>query len=103
IYPDKLEALGPTRAERDVLEQWHRYQRSLLPYSRAISPGTVAALYFTGFLFSHRDPRTLEWREQAAFPMLATPPPETDVPAWWLLKKKRCLYYGCELRGDFTR
>jgi cytochrome c5 len=99
----KVDDLSLSQAQRDVLEDWKRYQLGLLPYSRSTSPGTIAALYFTGYLFSHRDPSTLAWTEQAAFPMLKTPPPETDIPAWWLLKRKRCLYYGCELKGDFTR
>ncbi len=99
----RLDALAPTPAEREVLETWHRYQLGVLPYSRATTPGTLAALYFTGYFFSHRQPDTLEWVDEPLYPMLETPPPETDVPAWWLLKKKKCLYYGCELTGDFTR
>lgn len=27
----------------------------------------------------------------------------TDVPAWWLLKKKNALYYNALGRGDFAR
>ncbi len=100
---EHLDRLNPSVAQRDVLDAWERFQTQLLPYSRATTPGTVAALYFTGYLFSHRAPDTLEWVEAPAFPMLTTPPPETDIPAWWLLKKKKCLYYGCELKGDFTR
>jgi hypothetical protein len=99
----KLKQLGPTPQQSEVLDAWKRYQEGLLPYSRSTTPGTIAALYFTGYLFAHRDPLTLAWTDAAAYPMLETPPPETDIPAWWLLKKKRCLYYGCELKGDFTR
>jgi len=103
IDEQKLQALAPTPEEREVLEAWHRYQQGVLPYSRATTPGTLAALYFTGYFFAHRRADTLDWSDEPLYPMLETPPPETDVPAWWLLKKKKCLYYGCELTGDFTR
>src|SRR5262249_30173958 len=93
IDAEKLEKKLPSPATLDVLETWRRYQVDLLPYSRAKTPGTLAALYFTGYLFSHRDPQTLEWRDAPFFSMLDTPPPETDIPAWWLIKQKRCLYY----------
>jgi hypothetical protein len=103
INREKLAKKNPSAATLEVLEAWRSYEMDLLPYSRASTPGTLAALYFTGYLFSHRDPKTLEWSDKPLFPMLDTPPPETDIPAWWLIKKKRCLYYGCELKGDFTR
>ncbi|MBL8954056.1 MAG: hypothetical protein JNK82_24985 [Myxococcaceae bacterium] len=103
IDEKKLDALEPTNEEREVFEAWKQYQLGVLPYSRATTPGTIAALYFTGYFFAHRRADTLEWVDEPLYPMLETPPPETDVPAWWLLKKKSCLYYGCELTGDFTR
>ena len=103
IDPAKLKAKNPTPEELAIIDAWSGYQTQIAPYARAKTPGTVAALYFTGFFFSHRDPATLQWVDAAAFPMLESSPPETDIPAWWLLKKKKCLYYGCELTGDFTR
>lgn len=103
VDEEKLQALAPTQAELAVLGDWLRYQKGVAPYARAKTWGTVAALYFTGYFFSHRRPEDFAWVEQPYFAMLATPPPETDIPAWWLLKKKDRLYYGGELEGDFTR
>jgi hypothetical protein len=103
VDPEKLQALAPTSIELAALEDWLRYQKDLAPYARAKTWGTVAALYFTGYFFSHRRPEDFAWVEQPFFAMLTTPPPETDIPAWWLLKKKSRLYYGGELEGDFTR
>ncbi len=103
VDEEKLRTLAPTDDELAVLGNWLRYQKDLAPYARAKSWGTVAALYFTGYFFSHRRPEDFTWVEQPYFPMLTTPPPETDIPAWWLLKKKSRLYYGGELEGDFTR
>lgn len=103
VDAQKLAELAPTADEKEVLDAWLAYQRDLAPYARAKTWGTVAALYFTGYFFSHRRPEDFAWVESPYYPMLTTPPPETDVPAWWLLKKKERLYYGGELSGDFTR
>ncbi len=103
VNAEKLAELAPTTEERAVLDTWLKYQADLAPYARAKTWGSVAALYFTGYFFSHRRPEDFAWVDQAYFPMLTTPPPETDIPAWWLLKKKDRLYYGGELQGDFTR
>jgi mono/diheme cytochrome c family protein len=103
INPEKLEQLKPSAEERALLSAWNRHQQGVAPYARARNVGTTAALYFTGYFFAHRRTEDFAWVESPAYPMLDTPPPETDTPAWWLLKKKRALYYGGELTGDFTR
>ncbi|MEO6232055.1 MAG: hypothetical protein ABJB11_16085 [Ferruginibacter sp.] len=53
-------------------------------------------------LVSHRDPQTLKWSDQ---PLLSLPDDiiPTDVPAWWLLKKKNAMFYNGFGRGDFGR
>lgn len=53
-------------------------------------------------LVSYRDPITLRWKdtEPTALPDEIIP---SDVPAWWLMKKKNALYYSGEGRGDFGR
>ncbi|MEO6548914.1 MAG: hypothetical protein ABIN94_12985 [Ferruginibacter sp.] len=53
-------------------------------------------------LVSHRDPKTLKWSDEN----LLTLPDHiipTDVPAWWLLKKKNAMFYNGFGRGDFGR
>ena len=53
-------------------------------------------------LVSHRDPQTLQWSEKS----LLSLPDEiipTDVPAWWLLKKKHAMFYNGFGRGDFGK
>ncbi len=53
-------------------------------------------------LVSHRDPQTLKWSDKN---MLALPTDiiPTDVPAWWLLKKKNAMFYNGFGRGDFGK
>lgn len=53
-------------------------------------------------LVSHRDPVSLQWSDKS----LMAQPNEiipTDVPAWWLLKKKNAMFYNGFGRGDFGR
>ncbi len=64
--------------------------------------GVNAADRLTAILVAHRDPVTLEWSDKA----LLSIPDEvipTDVPAWWLLKKKNAMFYNGFGRGDFAK
>ena len=53
-------------------------------------------------LVTHRDKNTLKWRDSASsqIPDQVVP---SDVPAWWLLKKKNAMFYNGFGRGDFGR
>ncbi len=53
-------------------------------------------------LVSHRDPKTLKWSDRASWAANTTVVP-TDVPAWWMLKKKHGMFYNGFGRGDFGR
>lgn len=54
-------------------------------------------------LASHRDPMNLQWSDTqlSEVPALGVIP--TDVPAWWLLKKKNAMFYTALGQGDFAR
>jgi len=64
--------------------------------------GVNAADRLAALLVSHRDRNTFRWHET---PMLDIPDEviPTDVPAWWLLKKKNAMFYTGFGRGDFSR
>jgi len=53
-------------------------------------------------LAAHRNPKTLQWSDSA---MLTLPDKliPTDVPAWWLMKKKNAMFYTGFGRGDFGK
>jgi len=53
-------------------------------------------------LVAHRDPQTLVWSNRALLDVPEKVIP-TDVPAWWLLKKKNAMFYTGFGRGDFSR
>jgi mono/diheme cytochrome c family protein len=65
---------------------------------RGVNPaGRLAAV-----LAAHRDPLTFRWLDSATMDIPNAVIP-TDVPPWWLLKKKHAMFYTGVGRGDFGR
>lgn len=75
---------------------------TIAPLMRTEVRGINAADRLAILLVAHRDPSTLEWKQQ---PLLNIPKEivPTDVPAWWLLKKKNAMFYNGFGRGDFGK
>jgi hypothetical protein len=86
--------------------------QAFIPYKRgfqAISPLTITetqgvnpADKYAAILASHRNPTDLTWRENDPWGIPKEVIP-TDVPAWWLLKKKNAMFYTGVGTGDFSR
>lgn len=53
-------------------------------------------------LVSHRDAQTLKWSDTPLLPIPEEVIP-TDVPAWWMMKKKNAMFYNGFARGDFGK
>lgn len=92
-------------------EEAKKYEASknFIDAIKAISPqlitttkGVNLADALAALLVSHRDPQTLRWSDKSSF-TLPTEMIPTDVPAWWLLKKKNAMFYNGFGRGDFGR
>ncbi|MEO6721300.1 MAG: hypothetical protein ABIN67_13095 [Ferruginibacter sp.] len=92
-------------------EQAKKYDaaKSFITSVKTISPrlivpvkGVNAADGLAYLLVSYRDPQTLKWSDTNLLP-LPTEIVPTDVPAWWLLKKKHAMFYNGFGRGDFGR
>lgn len=64
--------------------------------------GVNSADRLADLLVAHRDPATLHWSDQPVIDIPQGVIP-TDVPAWWLLKKKHAMFYTAFGRGDFGR
>jgi len=64
--------------------------------------GVNPADRLAALLITHRDKNTLKWNDTAIneLPDQVIP---SDVPAWWLLKKKNAMFYNGFGRGDFGR
>jgi cytochrome c2 len=75
---------------------------TIAPLMRTEVRGINAADRLAILLVAHRDPSTLEWKQ---IPLLNIPNEvvPTDVPAWWLLKKKNAMFYNGFGRGDFGK
>lgn len=72
------------------------------PFLRTQVRGVNAADRLAAVLVAHRDPQTLEWRDSAWLDIPEEVIP-SDVPAWWLLRKKNAMFYNGFGRGDFGR
>jgi hypothetical protein len=64
--------------------------------------GVNTADRLAALLASHRDPKTFRWSDQPMLEISDEVIP-TDVPAWWMLKKKNAMFYNGFGRGDFGR
>ncbi|HLX92820.1 MAG TPA: hypothetical protein VKR32_14140 [Puia sp.] len=90
--PKKYEAAEPfLRAAKAVGAQLHTQVR-----------GVNAADRLAALLASHRDPETFRWNPQQMMDIPDNVIP-SDVPAWWLLKKKHGMFYNGFGRGDFGK
>jgi len=89
-------------------KEWRAY----FPFSRAVKAtgpniltetvGSNPADKLAAVLASHRKREDLSWMEDLKITLPEEVIP-TDVPAWWLLKKKNAIFYTGVGRGDFAR
>lgn len=88
--------------------QWRGYlpvsraYKAMAPYIVTQTPGVNPADKIFAVLSAHRDPVTLTWLEEPLYELPTAVVP-TDVPPWWVMKKKHALYYNGLGRGDFGR
>lgn len=75
---------------------------TIAPYLQTETRGVNAADKLAISLVAHRNPETLQWNDE---PLLDLPKEviPTDVPAWWLLKKKNAMFYNGFGRGDYGK
>ncbi len=88
--------------------QYQAYQ----PFGKAIEAvgphvvtpikGANTATKLSFALAAHRDINDLSWSDDPQYPIPAETIP-SDVPAWWILKKKNAMFYSGGGRGDFAR
>lgn len=91
--------------ESDEWKAYDQFRKGIL----AIGPKTITetkganpADKIAQVLASHRDKNTLEWRDEPYVDVDDEVIP-TDVPAWWLLKKKNAMFYNGMGRKDFCK
>jgi mono/diheme cytochrome c family protein len=93
---------GTNSAEWKAYEPYSRAFKAIGPYIRTDTRGTNPANKIFAALSAHRNKENLTWltTPQSNIP---TKTVITDVPAWWLMKKKNALYYNGLGKGDFAR
>ena len=93
---------GENAKKYDAAKNFITSIKAIAPQLIASTKGVNLADGLAFLLVSHRDPTTLKWSDKS----MLTLPNEiipTDVPAWWLLKKKNAMFYNGFGRGDFGR
>jgi len=93
---------GKNSAEWAAYYPLSRGFKAVGPYIRTAARGANPADKIFAALAAHRKADDLSWLDEPQFAVPAEVVP-TDVPAWWLLKKKNALYYNALGRGDFAR
>ena len=86
----------------DAAKNFIRSIEAVSPYLVTETKGVNVADRLAALLAAHRDPKSFKWSDSS----LLSIPEEiipTDVPAWWLLKKKHAMFYNGFGRGDFGR
>jgi mono/diheme cytochrome c family protein len=88
--------------------QWKSYER----FSTAMKTtgpeiitdvvGANSADKIAAVLAAHRDQESLEWTDEEMI-LLPEEVVPTDVPPWWLLKKKHAMFYTGVGQGDYAR
>jgi mono/diheme cytochrome c family protein len=98
----KLQYGGTGSAEWKAYETYGKALRAIAPNILTQTLGANPADKIFAALSAHRNPTDLSWLDVAQ----TTVPKEvihTDVPAWWLMKKKNALYYNALGQGDYAR
>lgn len=93
---------GKKSSEWEAYFPLSRGFKAVGPYIQTAVRGLNPADKIFAALAAHRNADDLSWLEIAQFDVPTEVVP-TDVPAWWLLKKKNALYYNGLGVGDFAR
>ena len=93
---------GENAKKYDAAKNFITSLKMISPELITSTKGVNLADALAALLVAHRDPQTLKWSDKAMIDIPSEKIP-TDVPAWWLLKKKNAMFYNGFGRGDFGR
>lgn len=92
LSPKKYEA------SKDFIRVYQTIGKDL--FTQSVGPNPADRL--AALLAAHRNPETLQWSDKSSVEIPTEVIP-SDVPAWWLLKKKNAMFYNGFGRGDFGK
>jgi cytochrome c5 len=93
---------GDNAKKYDAAKSFITSVKTVAPNLVTSTKGVNLADGLATLLVAHRDPVTLQWSEKSSL-IIPDELIPTDVPAWWLLKKKNGMFYNGFGRGDFGR
>lgn len=93
---------GEDSKEWEAYDQFRKGILAIGPKTMTASRGVNPADKITQVLIAHRDKNTLAWSDEP-FVEVDDEVIPTDVPAWWLLKKKNAMFYTGLGRRDFCK
>lgn len=93
---------GENAKKYEAAKQFIDAVKAVAPNLVTSTKGVNLADRLAALLVAHRDPITFQWSDKALMETAYDVIP-TDVPAWWLLKKKNGMFYNGFGRGDFGR
>ena len=95
---------GPGTPEWEAYLPFRRYTQATSASAKMDIIGVHSAGQFLRDLAAHRDPVSLHWQDSILFdPKTKDYNVPSDVPAWWLLKKKNAHFMTGFGRGDHTK
>ncbi len=93
---------GQTSPEWAAYDQFRKGIEVIGPRTITETRGSNPADKILQTLVAHRDKQTLEWIDEPQVTLNNEVIP-TDVPAWWLLKKKNAMFYHAVTRMDYCK
>lgn len=85
-----------------AFQSFYKASKALQGELKTAVRGVNPADKLTAVLVAHRHPDNLEWSDEVLLNIPEQNIP-TDVPPWWLLKKKNAMFYTGIGRGDFSK
>jgi len=93
---------GATSPESEAFRPFKKAFQAVAPNIVTPVRGVNVADKLGAILAAHRDKETLVWNDAPSITIPSEVVP-TDVPPWWVLKKKNAMFYAGNGRGDFPR
>ncbi|CAM4319995.1 c-type cytochrome [Zobellia roscoffensis] len=93
---------GQESNEWEAFDQFRKSIEAIGEKTLTETRGANPADKITRVLASHRDKNSLEWTD-TPYVNVSDEVIPTDVPAWWLLKKKNAMFYHAIGRKDFCK
>ncbi len=90
-----------SKAKYEAAKNFLNAMKAVSPNLLTDTKGVNLADHLAAMLVAHRDPVTFKWNDSAYIKIAAAV--ASDVPPWWLLKKKNAMFYNGFGRGDFGR